>query len=78
MRNFLLTCSSFLSSFSLIMFVKLFLIQKLKSSTNLNPTEEKEEKTTIDYSTTISDLPGKMSVIHPRTIFLCGSCPRGQ
>ena len=35
MRNFLLTCSSFLSSFSLIMFVKLFLIQKPKSSTNL-------------------------------------------
>ena len=43
-----LTCPSFLSSFSLIVFIKVFLIQKSKSSTNLNPKEEKQEEATID------------------------------
>ena len=46
--NLFLTCSSFLISFSLTVFIKVFLIQKLKSSTNLNLKEEKEEEATID------------------------------
>ena len=38
----------FLSSFSLTVFIKFFLIQKSKSSTNLNHKEGKQEETTID------------------------------
>ena len=46
--NFFLTCSSFLSFFSLTAFIKLFLIQKSKSGTNLKHKEEKQEEATID------------------------------
>ena len=46
--NLLLSYSSFLSSFSLTVFIKLFLIQKSRSSTNLNPKKEKQEEATID------------------------------
>ena len=46
--NLFLTCSSFLSSFSLTVFIKFFLIQKSKSSTNLNHKEGKQEGATID------------------------------
>ena len=46
---------SFLSSFSLTVFIKFFLIQNSKSSANLNHKELKQEGATIDQSTTISD-----------------------
>ena len=46
--NLFLTCSSFVSSFSLTVFIKFFLIQKSKPSTNLNRKEGKQEKATID------------------------------
>ena len=84
------TCSSFLSSFSLTVFINFFLIQKSKSSTNLNPKEEKQEEATIDYSTTISDLSGinVSGVIHPwdnfprgggrGAVFLGANSPRGN
>ena len=58
--NLFLTCSSFLSSFSLTVFIKFFLTQKLKSSTNLNHKDGKQEEATIDESTTISDSWGKI------------------
>ena len=35
--------------------MKIFFIQKSKSSTNLNHKEEKQEEATIDKSTAISD-----------------------
>ena len=41
-------CCSFLSSFSLTVFIKIFLKQKSKSSTNLNHKEWKQEEATID------------------------------
>ena len=56
--NLFLTCSSFLSS--LTVFIKIFLIQKSKSSTNLNYKEGKEDETTIDSSRKISDSWGKI------------------
>ena len=43
---FFLTCSSFLSNFSLTVVIKFFLIQKSKS--NLNHKEGKQEEATID------------------------------
>ena len=49
----MLNCWSFLSSFSLNVFIKSFLKQKSKSSTNLNRKEWKQEETIIDYSTKI-------------------------
>ena len=57
--NLFLTCSSFWSSFSHTVFIKFFLIQKSKSSTNLNHKEGKQEEATIDKSTSISDSWGK-------------------
>ena len=46
--NLFWTCTSFFSSFGLTVFIKIFLIQKSKSSTNLNHKEGKQEKATID------------------------------
>ena len=46
--NLFLTCSSLLSSFCLTVFIKIFLIQKSKSSTNLNHKESKQEEATTD------------------------------
>ena len=67
------------------MFIKIFVIQKLKSSTNLNHKEGKQVETTIDWSTTISDPWGKniSGVISPWDYFPEGSvfgttCPRGN
>ena len=54
-----LTCCSFLSSSSLTVFIKFFLIKKSKSSTNLNHKELKQKEATIDQGTTISDSWGK-------------------
>ena len=48
--NLFLTCSSFLSSFFLIVFIKTVLIQKGKCTTNLNHDKRKQEETTIDYN----------------------------
>ena len=45
--NLFLTCS-FFSSFSLTVFIELFLIQKSKSSTNSNHKEGKQKEATID------------------------------
>ena len=45
--NLFLNCSSFLSSFSLSVFIKFFLIQKSKSGTNLNHNEGKQEEALI-------------------------------
>ena len=59
MLNLLQTCSSFLSSFSLTVFIKFFLIQKSKSRANLNHKEGKQEETTIDQSTNSSGSWGK-------------------
>ena len=75
-----MTCSSFLSSFSLIVFIKFFLIQKSNSSINLNPKEEKQEEATINYSTSISDSLGKniSSVIHPWDNFPGGQFSLGS
>ena len=49
------------------MFIKFFLIQKSKSSTNLNHKQRKQEQATTDKSTTISDCLGKnrSCVIYP-------------
>ena len=57
----------FLSSFSVFLFIKVFLIYKSKSSTNLNHKEEKQKDATIDKSTTISDSWEKyiLYVIYP-------------
>ena len=78
--QFVLGLFFFFSSFSLIVFIKFFLIQKSKSSTNLNHKEWKQEGATIDYSTTISDSWAKsMSrVIYLGTIFLGRSFPWGH
>ena len=66
--QFVLTCSSFLSSFSPTVFIKFFLTQKSKSSVNLDLKEvKKEDKATIDQSTTMSDSSEKniLGAIHP-------------
>ena len=57
------------------MFVKIFLIQKSKSSTNLNHKEGKQEETTIDQSNKISDSLKKISRVYfiLGTIFLWDS-----
>ena len=54
--------------------MKFFLKQTSKCSTNLNPEEEKQEETTIDSSTTISNSSGKniSGVIYPHDNFLGG------
>ena len=45
--NFFLTCSSFRSSVSLTVFIKLFLIQKSKSSTNLNLKQNQKKQLSV-------------------------------
>ena len=80
--NLFLTCSSFLSSFNLIVFVKLFFVQKSKPSSNLNHKEGKQEEATTNKSTTISGswVKNKSRVIYPWNSFLGegegGSFPR--
>ena len=70
-----MACSSFLSSFSLTEFIKFFLIQKSKSSTNLNPKEEKQKQLSIRVLR--FPIRGKKNisgVIYPRDNFPGGSC----
>ena len=72
--NLCLTCSSFLSSFRLTVFIIFFLTQKSKSSTKLNHRKWKQEEATINQSTTICDSWGKniSGVIYPWDNFLGG------
>ena len=51
--------------------MKTFIIQKSKSATNLNHEEGKQEETTIDQSTKISDSWGKNveGLIYPSDYF---------
>ena len=59
---------------------KFFLIQKSKSTTNLNRKEGKQEKATIGYSTTIFDSWGKYisCLIYPWDNVPGGSFPLGN
>ena len=70
-----LTCSSFLSSFSLTVFIKFFLIKKSKSNTNLNHKEGKQKEATVGKCTTISDTWEKsiVCVVYPWDNFPGGS-----
>ena len=55
LTQFIFDLLFFLNSFSLTVFIKIFLIEKSIPSTNLNHKEGNQEEATIDQSTKISD-----------------------